>query len=158
MDWSKLRSGGGHFVNPKGFHPFSGDAITCWLDGDPSAVLAGRSSGHVAGASQRAVACGLAMQRAMAPFASVHTPTGGSFSLAIKVAIVNGPVRRFLVGDPQIQNLEVIAGRTLDRLALAEHQALRGQVLADEAIVEQCGDGRRKAVLVRACGGGRLGL
>jgi DNA-binding response OmpR family regulator/class 3 adenylate cyclase len=103
---------------------FSGDAITCWFDGDEGL---------------RAAACGLAMQDAMAEFASVTTPTGTPFSLAIKVAIATGPVRRFLVGDPGVQVIEVIAGGTLDRLARAEHRASRGQVLAEMAVVEQSG-------------------
>ncbi len=107
---------GGSVIN------FSGDAITCWLDGDKGL---------------RAVACGLAMQNAMAQFASVITPTGTAFSLAIKVAAVAGPVRRFLVGDPQMHSIEAIAGRTLDELALAEHQANRGELVAQAEIVHQ---------------------
>jgi CheY-like chemotaxis protein/class 3 adenylate cyclase len=99
---------------------FSGDAITCWLEDDDGL---------------RAVACALAMQDAMADFASVTTPVGTAFSLAIKVAVVTGPVRRFLVGDPQIQVIEVVAGRTLDRLAAAERCAERGEVVV-EADVE----------------------
>jgi CheY-like chemotaxis protein/predicted metal-dependent HD superfamily phosphohydrolase len=104
---------------------FSGDAITCWLDGDDGL---------------QATACGLAMQAAMAPFASVQTPTGTSCSLGIKVAVVAGPVRRFLVGDPQIQNIEVIAGRMVDRLGLAEALAGRGEVVVQAEIVQQAGD------------------
>jgi class 3 adenylate cyclase len=103
---------------------FSGDAIPCWLDGD---------------GGLRAAACGLAMQDAMVEFASVATPTGTPFSLTVKVAIAAGPVRRFLVGDPEIQVIEVIAGQALDRLARAEHHANRGEVLAEMAVVEQSG-------------------
>ena len=88
-------------------------------------------------AGLRAIACGLAMQNAMAQFASIATPTGTSFSLAIKVAVVVGPARRFLVGDPQVQNLEVIAGQTLDLLARAEHHAQRGEVVVDANVVDQ---------------------
>jgi response regulator RpfG family c-di-GMP phosphodiesterase len=103
---------------------FSGDAITCWLDGD---------------SGQRAVACGLAMQGAMVPFGSVQTPAGTPVSLAIKVAVATGPVRRFLVGDPDIQNVEVVAGRTLERLADAERQAKPGEVVATADVLEQTG-------------------
>jgi class 3 adenylate cyclase len=103
---------------------FSGDAITCWLDGD---------------SGQRAVACALAMQGAMAPFVSVQTPAGTPVSLAIKVAVAAGPVRRFLVGDPGVQNVEVVAGRTLERLADAEHQANPGEVVATADVVVQTG-------------------
>ena len=106
---------------------FGGDAITCWMDEEGASEQAGL----------RAVACALAMQNAMAQFASVATPTGTSFSLAIKVAVVVGPARRFLVGDPQVQNLEVIAGRTLDLLARAEHHAQRGEVVTDADVINQ---------------------
>ena len=73
---------------------FGGDAITCWFDGDDGL---------------RAAAAGLAMQRAMQPFAP--------FSLAMKMAIAAGPARRFVVGDPQIQLLDALAGATIDTLA-----------------------------------------
>ena len=64
---------------------FSGDAITCWFDGD---------------GGLRATACGLTMQQAMAQFTSVQTPAGTVVSLDMKAAVAVGPVRRFLVGDP----------------------------------------------------------
>jgi len=101
---------------------FSGDAITCWIDGD---------------GGQRALACGLAMQRSMERFVTIRTPTGSSFPMAIKVAVVVGPARRFLVGEAQIQNIEVLAGNTLDELAAAEHQARRGEVIAPGELVER---------------------
>ncbi len=97
---------------------FSGDAITCWLDGDDG---------------RRAVACGLAMQRAMAQFAATATPSGDSVSLAVKVAAAAGSVRRFVVGDPAIQLIDVVAGRTLEHLAAAEHLAQKGEVVVHDA-------------------------
>jgi CheY-like chemotaxis protein len=81
---------------------FSGDAVTCWFDDRPATPAAGL----------RAIACGLAVQRAMAQFEAVTTPAGTAFQLSIKVAAVTGSVRRFLVGDPAIQTIEVIAGQT----------------------------------------------
>jgi hypothetical protein len=42
------------------------------------------------------------MQGAMAQFAAVETPAGTTVSLGVKAAAVMGPVRRFLIGDPQI--------------------------------------------------------
>ena len=101
---------------------FAGDAITCWFD-DITA--------------QRAVACGLAMQEAMALCDTVTTPGGTTFPLAAKVAVVAGPVRRLLVGDPEIQVIEAIAGQTLDRLAAAEHLANRGEVVVQAEVAEQ---------------------
>ncbi len=101
---------------------FSGDAITCWLDGDDGLG---------------ALACALEMQQAMGQFASVSTPKGSRFKISIKVAVVAGPARRFLTGNPNIQQVEVLAGRTLDELAAAEHCANPGEVLAQAVIVEQ---------------------
>jgi adenylate cyclase len=96
---------------------FSGDAITCWLDGDDGL---------------RASACALGMQNAMERFASVSISPEKTVSLAMKATVATGDVRRFLVGDPKIQVIEVLAGTTLDNLAAAEHQANRGEVLLDE--------------------------
>jgi len=108
---------------------FSGDAVTSWFDaqdeksGDPDA-----SSLPVL----RATACALAVQQTMGQFARVDIPGAGIVSLAIKVVVTAGPARRFLVGDPHIQLVDVLAGQTLYRLAAGEHQAERGEVLVDE--------------------------
>ena len=93
---------------------FSGDAITCWFEGD---------------SGLRAAACALAMQEKIAVVASVTTPAGTPVKLAVKVAIASGPVRRFLVGDTAVQQIDVLAGKTLDQLAAAEHLAGRGEVV-----------------------------
>ena len=58
---------------------FAGDSITCWLDGDDG---------------RRAIACGLAMQDVMRPYADLKTPGGTQVALHIKVAIAVGPARR----------------------------------------------------------------
>ncbi len=93
---------------------FSGDAITCWFESD---------------LGQRAIACGLTMQQAMQPFERITTPSGSTFWLGMKAAIAGGPARRFCVGDPHIQYIDVLAGHTLDRMAAAEGQAQRGEVV-----------------------------
>lgn len=93
---------------------FAGDAITCWLPGDNGLCAA---------------ACGLAMQQAMAQFAAITTPSGKTIALAMKAAVATGPVRRFLVGDPAIQLIDVLAGTTLDRMATAEKHASKGEVI-----------------------------
>nr|MDQ2999509.1 hypothetical protein [Chloroflexota bacterium] len=67
---------------------------------------------------------------------SMNTPAGAAIELAIKVAVAAGPARRFLVGDPAIQNIEVLTGQTLDDLAVGEHLAGRGEVLVQAAMVE----------------------
>ena len=103
---------------------FSGDAITCWFDDD---------------SGLRATACALAMQRAMGRFATVTLPSGACIALAMKAAVATGTVRRFLVGDPQVQLLDVLAGAILDHLAAAEHHAQKGEVVLDPAAVASLG-------------------
>lgn len=103
---------------------FSGDAITCWLDGDDGL---------------RATAAALAMQAAMARTGVIVTPTGTTVRLAIKVAVSVGPARRFVVGDPGIQLIDVLAGRLVDDLAEAEHQADKGEVIVDASALRALG-------------------
>ncbi len=104
---------------------FSGDAITCWFDADDG---------------RRAVATALAMQHVMGRFSHLEITGGGSVALAMKAAIAVGPVRRFVVGDPSVTLVDVMAGQTLDRLAAAEHAAERGEVILDEASALALGD------------------
>ena len=106
---------------------FSGDAITCWFDdtngnGSSTSVL-------------RATASALAIQRAMQQFAQVNISGTGIVSLAIKVVVASGSARRFLVGDPAIQLVDVLAGETLYRLADGEHIAHRDEVLLDQPAI-----------------------
>lgn len=103
---------------------FAGDSITCWLAED---------NGH------RATACALEMQDAMKPFATVFTPAGKPINLAIKVAVAAGPARRFIVGEPDIQLIDVLAGRTLDHVASAEKVAEKGEVVVGEEIIRNLG-------------------
>lgn len=93
---------------------FSGDAITCWFDGDEGL---------------RATTCSLMMQRAMEQFRVIRLVSGNTITLAVKCAIAGGPVRRFIVGDPAIQLIDTIAGKTLDQLAATEHQTHSGEVV-----------------------------
>ncbi|MCA9957752.1 MAG: tetratricopeptide repeat protein [Anaerolineales bacterium] len=93
---------------------FSGDAITCWFNKDDGV---------------RATGCALAIQRVMHSFAQVSTPGGKIVSLAIKVALTTGSVRRFIVGDPDIQQMDILAGATLDHMAAAEKHAEKGEIV-----------------------------
>ncbi len=102
---------------------FAGDAITCWFDEGAQ------------GATDRAAACALAMQQLMAGFAELRTPGGAAVTLAIKVVITYGPVRRYVVGDPAIQLMDALAGATISRLALADKAARRGEILASAEAV-----------------------
>lgn len=110
---------------------FAGDAITCWFDATQPTP---------ASASARAAAAALAMQVAMAQFAQIAIPGAGTVSLAVKVAVAAGSVRRFVAGDPALQLIDVLAGATLDRLAAGEHQADKGDVILDAAAAAALGD------------------
>jgi class 3 adenylate cyclase len=103
---------------------FSGDAITCWFDGDDG---------------RRVAACGLAMQAAMAGFAGQVIVPDQAVELSVKVAAVAGPVRRFIVGDPGSQFFAVIAGSTVDRLGEIAAEVRRGEVAIDAATAERLG-------------------
>jgi len=104
---------------------FGGDAVICWFEKD---------------GGERAVACGLAMQTSVLPFAAIKTPAGRVISISIKIAVVAGPVRRFLVGDPEIQHIDVLAGATVDRMAQAEKKALQGELIVGPEVVRRLGD------------------
>jgi class 3 adenylate cyclase len=109
---------------------FSGDAITCWFD---DLDLLGNQRPSTS--AERAITCALAMQKGMLPFASIMTPAGTTIALAIKVAVAAGPARRFLVGDPNQHQIDVLAGSTLAVLAVTEHEARRGEiVIASEGV------------------------
>lgn len=99
---------------------FSGDAMTCWIDGD---------------AGLQAAACGLAMQGIMQQFKAIDIPGSEPVALAMKVAVATGPVRRFQIGDPQIQLIDALAGKTLEVMAAAEHLAERGEVVLSPGVV-----------------------
>ena len=116
---------------------FSGDAVTCWLHGDDGTL---------------AVACGLDMQRAMATVPEVRTPGGQTFQIGMKVAVAAGKARRFVVGDPDVQLIDVLAGSRTDCLAAAEHEAERGDVVVEAstfAAIEE----RTEPMVVRSAPG-----
>ena len=104
---------------------FSGDAITCWIDGDDGLI---------------AVAAAMAMQDAMARVGLIRTPGGTEVKLALKVAVATGKARRFVVGDPEIQLIDVLAGALIDDLAEAEHYAEKGEVVLDRSAIAALGD------------------
>jgi CheY-like chemotaxis protein len=105
---------------------FSGDAVTCWFDGDDGA---------------RALAAGLAIQRAMSAFAEIPSPDGTLRTLRVKVAVASGPALRLLVGDPGQQRMEVMAGPALDRLAHVSGAVSSGEVLASAEVVDALAGG-----------------
>jgi CheY-like chemotaxis protein/class 3 adenylate cyclase/predicted metal-dependent HD superfamily phosphohydrolase len=134
---------------------FAGDAITCWFDDGAYPTSGG---GDRRSAAWSAVACALAIQFAMTLYDAVTTPAGTTFALAVKAGVAAGPVRRLLVGDPDIQLLEAIAGHTVDRLAAAEHMAERGEVVVEAEIAEELGPRLRIAAWRSDEQGGRLAV
>ncbi len=101
---------------------FSGDAITCWFGSDlpePPAF--------------RAVAAAFGVQAAMEAFADLEVESGVRAALAVKCAVATGAVFRCVVGEPTIQRFDVVAGETVQRMALGEQAAGRGEVLLDAA-------------------------
>ncbi|MEZ4556597.1 MAG: hypothetical protein R2854_09165 [Caldilineaceae bacterium] len=98
---------------------FAGDAVTCWFD----------DHGQPGSGVRRAATAAVAMQRAMQAFNAVATPAGTTVTLSMKAAVAAGPVRRMLVGDPRVRVIDAIAGQTLARLAAAEKQAGRGDIV-----------------------------
>ena len=105
---------------------FNGDAITCWFDG--------------ASGPHRAVTCALALQQVMNGLENVMLPNVDTVPLAIKVAVASGSARRFLIGDADILLMDVLAGKTLARMADGEHNAQKGEVVVDEQTVQLLGD------------------
>ena len=103
---------------------FAGDAITCWIDGDDGT---------------RACAAATGMQEAIARTGLIVTPGGAEVRLAMKVAVAVGDARRFVVGDPDIQLIDVLAGRLMDDLAEAEHHAEKGEIVLDPSAVAALG-------------------
>ncbi len=121
---------------------FAGDAITCWFADE---LQIDEHPNLQSPAALRAVACALAMQRIMRRFNAIVLPDGETMTLALKVAIASGSARRFLVGDPAIQQIDALAGTTVARMAAAEHLAGKGEVLVDELTVARLGAALRVA-------------
>ena len=109
---------------------FSGDAITCWF-----AAPTPTSQSDLIEAIRQASTAALAMQAAMKNYQSIRLPAGDLVTLAIKTAVAAGPARRFAVGDPAIQLIDVLAGFTLDRMAATEQMAKQGELVLDEPTV-----------------------
>jgi len=97
------------------------------------------------------------MQEAIRRTGTIVTPRGATVQLAMKVAIAVGDARRFVVGDPEIQLIDVLAGRLMDDLAEAEHHAQKGEIVLDQSAMESLvgriavGDLRVDENLGRAC-------
>lgn len=116
---------------------FSGDAVACWFD---------RQNRESKEATIRAICAALSVQQTMLDYRGLtiesklphsrQSTEQQSFPLAVKTAIAAGTVRRFTVGDPTIQLIDVLAGRTLDRMAATEAMAEQNELLIDEGSVK----------------------
>jgi tetratricopeptide (TPR) repeat protein len=104
---------------------FSGDAITCWIDGDDGLA---------------AVSAAQAMIRAIERTGLIVTPNGTEVRLSMKVAVAVGRARRFVVGDPDVQLIDVLAGTLVDDLAEAEHHAEKGEVVLEPSAIASLGE------------------
>ena len=113
---AEVGRGGGSVIG------FSGDAILAFFPRDE-----GR-------AATRAAAC---MQQAMAPFADlvVDDLPAERFALSLKVSISAGPLSRFVVGDPAVQLMDVVAGETVARLERLNDAAGKGEVVVGPAVM-----------------------
>jgi class 3 adenylate cyclase len=121
---------------------FCGDAIICWFDDDvkletrdlslEQSDLQASSLQPPASTALCAATCGLAMQQAILPHTTIVVPSGATFTVAIKVMIAAGALRRFLPGDPDIRRIDVLAGGAITAAAAANSSARAGEVLLDE--------------------------
>ena len=98
---------------------FAGDAMMCWFN----------VKDEESDSSSRAIASAFGMQTAIQAFPI----------LGLKVTIATGETRRFVVGDPDIQRLDTLAGATVARTSMAEHHAEKGDVLVDEVTAKLLG-------------------
>ncbi|MEZ4864075.1 MAG: DUF2791 family P-loop domain-containing protein [Caldilineaceae bacterium] len=117
---------------------FSGDGITCWFGDLPVGDLpaGAHNTDAIRHATLAACTAALAMQQSMQAMQTITLPNQVAVTLALKVAVVAGPVRRMAVGDPAIQLIDVLAGATLDRMAAAEQMATQGELLLDTATLD----------------------
>ncbi len=106
---------------------FAGDAILCWFEEQSGPAIL------------RAAACALAMQEAAGHFAPIVLADDPAIHLTLKVVVTSGACRRFVVGDPSVQLLDVLAGALVDRMAAGEGLLHGGEVLVDERTAQALG-------------------
>ena len=99
---------------------FAGDSIIGWFEEEPEG----------SSAAWKAVTCAHGMQLDMQEFSE----------LSLKVAITSGESRRLVVGDPDIQLMDTLAGSTVARLATADRLARKAEIIMDERTVRAVGD------------------
>jgi len=111
---------------------FAGDAITCWFDDlRPASATISLAPG-----AARAAGCAQALQAAMAQFVDLQV-AAITVQISLKVVITAGAVRRFVVGDPQIQQFDLLVGAPVDRLARGGAFATPGAIIVDATAAAQ---------------------
>lgn len=108
---------------------FGGDAFTCWFSGDNGEI---------------ATAVAAAMQQVMVRFSAVITPGNAAIPFGIKIAVAAGDVSWFLVGQPRIMTIDVLAGKLMDRVAEAGDLANQDEVIVTTEVAAVLG---RKAIV-----------
>jgi adenylate cyclase len=116
---------------------FAGDSMLCWFDEKGAGEL--EVGSERSSPSALAVACGLSLQSMMRAYANFILPGNSSMALTLKVAIASGAARRLIVGDPKVQQMDVIVGATITRASTAEHHAHSADVILDEETVNVLG-------------------
>jgi class 3 adenylate cyclase/tetratricopeptide (TPR) repeat protein len=104
---------------------FGGDSITCWFSGDDGRL---------------ATSAGLAIQHCMPKIDIISTLKNTRIKIGIKISLAAGLGQRFLVGDKNIQNIEVLAGKLLTKIFVADKLAKSGEVIVDDEISRALGD------------------
>lgn len=108
---------------------FSGDAVTVWFDDECGTEMPG---------TIRAVAAAKSIHDFVATLPEFRIDDAQRRSIGVKVSVSSGSARRYVVGDPAIQQMAVFAGDTLQRLALADDLAEAGDLILDSASYERC--------------------
>ena len=99
---------------------FGGDALLIFFEGDLG--------------SNRALAAGTAMQKAMHRFTQVKT-SQGVFPLRMKIGMACGSIFLASLGTPESMD-HAVMGSTLSKMAGAEHRASAGEIVVDDAFQE----------------------
>lgn len=102
---------------------FIGDAVIAWFKDDNG--LRAASACHK-------------IKEAIQPFQQFISPSGRKVSLSLKMAIVEGPIRRFVVGDPSIHIMDVVAGHTLDLIPETQDIVKPGEIIVPRDMADRC--------------------
>jgi class 3 adenylate cyclase len=104
---------------------FLGDAIMCWFDKT---------------VQKQAEGCALAIQHCFEGEDDSSPEKGSTKSRPrVRVAVCAGKARRFVIGAPHIQRLDILAGSILDRVSAASSLASQGEVILGQELLNHLG-------------------